>query len=232
MQGDEWIKTLADAGRVKFTYQELPGDGTFITDVLASLRAEAFGKGTDRLGDEVDARGQGSRLGVSAIKQRRNMLDGICEEAVEILRNSNVSAAAFAVLKKMTPIRQIEAAEHMHATGTFSVRFAQALLEVTRPELLVETSPKPKPTIEATSLAAQAMLEQETDLLIRELKAVEESYGTDMLTLSICAYIERLLSNPRVEKHLEKHHPDILRELRALLADVKPQKDKSSEAAA
>jgi hypothetical protein len=153
-------------------------------------------------------------------------------EAIEILRNSNVSAAAFAALKKMKPIRQIEAAEHMHATGTFSVRFAQALLEVTRPELLVETSSKPKPTIEATSVAAQAMLEQEMDLLIRELKAVEESYGTDMLTLSIaCGYVERLLSNARVEKHLDKHHSDILRELRALLADVK-QKDKSSEAAA
>jgi hypothetical protein len=77
------------------------------------------------------------------------------------------------------------------------------------------------------------MLEQETDLLIRELKAVEESYGTDMLTLSIaCGYVERLLLNPRVEKHLEKHHSEIVRELRALLADVKPSKDKSSEAAA
>jgi hypothetical protein len=135
-------------------------------------------------------------ISVSAIRQQRNMLDGICDEAIEILRNSNVSAAASAALKKMKPIRQIEAAEHMHATGMFSVRFAQALLEVTRLELLVETSSRPKPTIEATSLAAQAMLEQETDLLIRELQAVEESYGTDMLTLSIaCGYVERLLSN-------------------------------------
>ncbi len=121
----------------------------------------------------------------------------------------------------------------MHATGTYSVRFAQAMLEVTRPEFLVETILKRKPTLEATSRAAQAMLEQETDLLIRELKAVEESYGTDMLTLSItCGYIERILANSRVEKHLEKHHPDILGELRALLAEVKPQKDKSSETAA
>ena len=72
-----------------------------------------------------------------------------------------------------------------------------------------------------------------TDLLIRELKAVEESYGTDMLTLSIaCGYVERLLGNPRVAKHLEWHHPDILGELRTLLMEVKPQKDKNSETAA
>jgi hypothetical protein len=47
-----------------------------------------------------------------------------------------------------------------------------------------------------------------------------------------CGYVERLLSNSRVEKHLDKHHSDILGELRTLLADVKPQKGKSPEVAA
>jgi hypothetical protein len=31
MRDEEWIKTLADSRRVKFTYQELPDDGAFIT---------------------------------------------------------------------------------------------------------------------------------------------------------------------------------------------------------
>jgi hypothetical protein len=39
-------------------------------------------------------------------------------------------------------------------------------------------------------------------------------------------YVERLLSNPRIERHLDKHHPDILGELRTLIAEVKPQKTK------
>jgi hypothetical protein len=30
MPSDEWIKTLADGRRVKFTYQELPNKGVFI----------------------------------------------------------------------------------------------------------------------------------------------------------------------------------------------------------
>src|SRR5216684_7702367 len=46
-------------------------------DVLASLRAEAFGKGTDRLGDEVDARGHGSRRP----PPREHIVHGICTEA-------------------------------------------------------------------------------------------------------------------------------------------------------
>jgi hypothetical protein len=35
MSDDEWIKTLADGRQVKFTYQELPADGAFITAQLA-----------------------------------------------------------------------------------------------------------------------------------------------------------------------------------------------------
>src|SRR5258705_1126139 len=46
-------------------------------NVLASLRAEAFGKGTDRLGDEVDARGQGSRRRLP----REHVVHSICTEA-------------------------------------------------------------------------------------------------------------------------------------------------------
>jgi len=35
MSDEEWIKTLADGRQVKFTYQELPADGAFITAQLA-----------------------------------------------------------------------------------------------------------------------------------------------------------------------------------------------------
>jgi hypothetical protein len=35
MQDQEWIKTLEDGRKVKFIYQELPGDGAFITAQIA-----------------------------------------------------------------------------------------------------------------------------------------------------------------------------------------------------
>jgi hypothetical protein len=46
-------------------------------DVLASLRAEAFGKGTDRRCDEVDAGGHGRRRR----PPREHIVHGICTEA-------------------------------------------------------------------------------------------------------------------------------------------------------
>jgi hypothetical protein len=58
--------------------QEGPDDLTSAhhPDVLADLSAEAFGKGTDRLGDEVDARGHGSRRRLP----REHIVHGICTE--------------------------------------------------------------------------------------------------------------------------------------------------------
>jgi len=163
---------------------------------------------------------------VGSIRKKRDMLDGICPEAIEILRNSHMTADAFAVLRKMKPIRQIEAAEHMLAGGTYTVLFTKALLEVTRPELLVEVPTSRK--IDAKSAGARVMLEQETDFLLRDLKAVEDSYGTDILILKMsCRYVERLLENGRVERHLSKHHPDILNALRGLLSEVAPEKAKA-----
>jgi len=165
-------------------------------------------------------------VNVSSIRKKRDMLVGICPEVVELLRNNHVTADAFGVLRKMRPIRQIEAAEHMIASGTFSVLFAKALLEVTRPELLLE--PPSSRNIEAGSAGARALLEQENDSLLKDLKNIEASYGTDILTLSIVlGYIERLLGNIRVERHLMKYHSDILLSLRALLSEVKPEKAKA-----
>jgi hypothetical protein len=35
MPDEEWIKALPDGRKVKFVYQELPGDGAFITAQIA-----------------------------------------------------------------------------------------------------------------------------------------------------------------------------------------------------
>jgi RepB plasmid partitioning protein/ParB/Sulfiredoxin domain len=198
-----------------YTYNKRVNHIPPVAEHFMILKALSSGVSEERIAQVLN-------VDVSAIRQKRKLLDGICPEAVEILRNSDVCAGTFAILKKK-PIRQIEAAEHMHATGTFSIMFAKALLEVTRPEFLLEETSKRK--IEATSAAAQAMLEQETESLIRDMKAVENSYGTDVLTLSIaCGYLERLIGNLRVEKHLAKHHSDIAAELRSLLSEVKPER--------
>lgn len=67
------------------------------------------------------------------------MLDGICREAVEILKTRQFSPNLFGVLKKMKALRQIEVAELLAAASNFSVPYAKALLAATPPELLVDS---------------------------------------------------------------------------------------------
>ena len=202
-----------------YTYNKRVNHAPPIAQHFMILKALKNGVTEERLATALN-------VDVGQIRKRRDMLDGICPEAVDILRNSPVTADAFALLRKMKPIKQIEAAEHMLASSTYTVLFARALLEVTRPELLAEMWASRK--LDPKSGGTRVMLEQETDFLLRDLKAVEDSYGTDILILTVSRrYIERLLGNNRVERHLSKHHPDILNTLRSLASDVHVEKTKA-----
>jgi hypothetical protein len=202
-----------------YTYNKRVNHAPPVAQHFMILKALKNGVSEERIATALN-------VNVGSIRKKRDMLDGICPEAIEILRNSHMTADAFAVLRKMKPMRQIEAADYMFAGGNYSVIFAKALLQVTAPEFLVEV-PTPR-KIDAKSVGARIMLEQETDFLLRDLKAVEDSYGTDILILTMsCRYIERLLENGRVDRYLSKHHPDILNALRALLSEVGPEKAKA-----
>lgn len=159
-------------------------------------------------------------VSLESIRAKRDLLNGICSEVVPILADKDLSPQVFCILRKMRPIRQIEAAEHMVARGTFTVPFAKALLAVTKPEMLEEHAAVDK-KLQATSIAARSMLEEENEFLLRDLKTVEESYGTDVLTLTVaCGYLDRLLKNAKIEHYLERNHTDILQTLKKMLADT------------
>jgi hypothetical protein len=159
-------------------------------------------------------------VSIESIRARRDMLNGVCPEAIQVLIDKPVTPQVFLILRKMKAIRQIEAAEHMVAGGTYTIPFAKALLAVTKPEML-EEQPSSR-QLEATSSAARSMLKEENEFLLRDLKSVEESYGTDVLTLTVSmGYLERLLGNPKIERYLERYHLDILQTLQKIVSDGK-----------
>jgi hypothetical protein len=177
-------------------------------------KALSRGLTEQRLADALDVK-------IDAIRRTTTMLEGICPEVIEILREKDFPACGFGVLRKMKPFRQIEAAEHMVASAKYTVSFATALLAMTPPELLVDAPQSRK--IKEKSAEVQALLIEETDSLVRDLKDAEASYGTDILALTVaCGYLQRVLKNRRIEKHLEKRFPEILNTLRSIVAEVKP----------
>jgi hypothetical protein len=157
-------------------------------------------------------------VNVKSIQMRRDLLNGICPEAVHLLRSRKVAIGAFAILRKMKPVRQVEAVEHMIAGAMYSVAFARALLAVTKPELLMK--PLSKSKITANSKAAKEMLGLETERLVRDLKTIEDSYGQDVLALTVCfGYVKRLLANAQVERYLTRNHSEVLQAVREAIED-------------
>jgi ParB-like chromosome segregation protein Spo0J len=154
---------------------------------------------------------------IKRIKTKRTLLDGVCPEVAEMLKDKSVDAAVFALLRKMKPLRQIEAVELMLAMNNFTARYAQALLAATRREDLAQPD-RPK-KIHGLSAEQMARMEREMDGLQREFKAVSASYGDTVLNLVVAAgYVSSLIGNCRVSGYLERHHPEILTEFRAIVA--------------
>jgi len=119
---------------------------------------------------------------VQSIRRKRHLLDGICAEVAEILKDKHISIHTFTELKKMLPLRQIEAAELMVAMNKYTISYAKSLLAATPPSQLVESA-KPK-SVKGLSEEQIALMERESVNLEREFKIAEKSYGTDLSTLS------------------------------------------------
>jgi len=63
-----------------------------------------------------------------SIQRKARLLDGICKEAIAILKDKPCTAAVFETLRKMKALRQIEAAELVVNANNFSVAYISAIL--------------------------------------------------------------------------------------------------------
>ena len=117
-------------------------------------------------------------LDVVTIHRRFRMLDGICAEAVELLKDTPCPLKVFDLLRQMAPTRQVEAAELMIGQNNFSSMFAKALLIAT-PEKQVVDPRKRKPSgANAVTSEQIARMERELVNLQSQVKSIEDSYGT------------------------------------------------------
>ena len=158
---------------------------------------------------------------VTSIVRKRRLLEGICTEVADILKDKHVAIPTFAELRKMVPLRQIEAADLMVAMNKFTTSYARSLVAATPQAQLVELD-KPK-RVRGLSDEQIAMMERESVSLQREFRIAEKSYGADHLDLVLSnGYVGKLLGNARVVRYLAQHHRDILTEFQKLAAGVSP----------
>lgn len=154
-------------------------------------------------------------LDIQSIRRRARLLNGICPEAAELMKETNAPMVVFDVLRLMKPLRQIEAAELMVGQHNFSRQFANALLVATPEHQLVKSKRAPKAA--APSREQMIRLERELSALQAQIKTVEETFGIETLHLTVAKrYLSRLLGSGRLVRWLAQYRPEYLGEFQAI----------------
>ena len=154
---------------------------------------------------------------IQDVKASMTLLDGIHAEAADLLKDKTVSPKAIRLLKKVTAVRQIEIAEFMISANNFTAGYAEALVLGTPKDQLV--NPEESKKKKGMTREEIAKMEEEMETLEREVKAVDQAYGENMLHLTLArGYIKRLIDNAKVVRFLNSNYPDIFHEFEAIAA--------------
>ncbi len=156
-------------------------------------------------------------IDVKAVQRRSKMLDGIAPEAVDILKDRPVNPQVFDTLRKMKPERQFATAELMASMNNFTGAYAKAILAATRQEDLARPE-RPK-KVQGVTPEQMARMERELETLNKDFRAVEATFGDDVLHLVLASrYIERLIANDAISAYVEKKYPELLVEFHNIVA--------------
>lgn len=154
-------------------------------------------------------------LKVQDIRGNLSLLDGIHPEAVELLKDKQICHSAIRQFKKVTPLRQIEMAELMVSANIFTRPYAEALVMGTPKDQL--TKPDKLKKIKGLSAEEIARMEQEMKAIEPNFKTVEQSYGENVLNLTLArGYVKKLLQNAKVVRFLSSRHADIFIEFESV----------------
>lgn len=206
--GEANVVCLVSTDDEGFTYNKRVNRLAIIQEHKMVLKAVERGVPEERIAKALN-------IDVSTLRHKLHLLDGICQEAAELLKDKHVATNTFWLLRKMASFRQIEAAELMIAMNKYTTGYARALLAATPQSQLVETT-KPK-VIKGLTDDQVALMERESASLEREFKIAEQSYGTDHLDLVLAkGYLTKLLNNSRIVRYLAQRHQDLLAEFQKI----------------
>lgn len=210
--GEETVTCLVATDDESFTYNKRISRLATIQEHKMILRAIERGVPEARIAAALN-------VDVALIRRKRTLLNGICPEAAELLKDKHCPVNSFRSLRKMKPLRQIQAAELMIAANNYTVAYSEAILAATDADDLVD--PATRADAPGVTREQAERMKAEMASLQKNIKLIEGTLGPDHLRLVVAGrYVERLLKNDRLVRYLEKHHGEILGELRQIVAGL------------
>lgn len=213
--GKQEVECLVSTDDESYTYNKRVNRLSSVQEHKMVVRAIDRGVSAAKLANALN-------LEVTSIQRRFRLLDGICKEVEVLLSDKPCPMLTLEILKKMKPLRQIEAGELMIGQQNYTSNFARALLHATPPEQLVA----PKATGRKKDAARDQVAKLERELASLQAKTMfeEETFGVDNLVLTVAkGFVARLVESPLVSGWLKRNHPEYLAEFNKLAsADAYP----------
>jgi hypothetical protein len=222
--GEMQVACLVSTDDETFTYNKRVNRLATVQQHRMVTRAIERGVSEERIAEVLN-------ISPFTVSQSKRLLDGICTEVAEILKDKFVAKNAFWIFRRMKPFRQVEAAEIMVAMNRFTLGYARALLAATPPDQ-IEFRGRRVRKVKGLSDKQLGLIEKEASSLERELRLAEKSYGTDHLDLVLAkGYLGKLLRSAQVVRYLAQYNGEILGEFQRIIeidAAPHPPQHKSS----
>ena len=208
------IPCLLSSDDENYTYNKKINRLATIQEHFMIRRAIDQGVDEERLASALN-------IDIKSIRSKINLLNGICPEVIELLKDCELSPNVFSLLKKMKSVRQIECAELMTTLNNLTVPYAKALLMTTPPNMLVDSKKISKKT--SNSFEAIRKIEIDSANLHLHIKLLEQNYAQDTLNSVLATgYLKKLLGNNNIKNYLEKNHTEIFSEFESILKSSSP----------
>ncbi|WP_431258539.1 plasmid partitioning protein RepB C-terminal domain-containing protein [Roseateles chitinivorans] len=198
-----WLEApcLASTDDEGYTYNNRVNRLSSVQEHLMIRRAIDRGVSPERIAKALS-------VDVSHILKKNSLLDGLCSEVIDLLRDKNFSVELARVLRKMKPPRQIECAELMVSANKLSVSYGEALLVASPPSSLID-GPHVR-NMRGVTPEQMSRMEREMANLQGQYRLVEQSYGQDVLNLVLTrGYLKKLLANEKIARYLRLHQPEM-----------------------
>lgn len=209
VQGHSAARCLIATDDEAFTYNHKVNRLSAIQEHFMIKRAIKNGVSETRIARTLN-------IDLASIKQKRDLLDGTCSEAVELLRDKRAGAGVLREIRKVKPMRQIEMAELICASHNYSAGYAKCLIAATPQDQLLEPD-RPK-ELRGLSTEDIARMEHEMETLGKDFKVIEETHGKNTLNLVVLnGYLKRLLDNARIVRFLSQNHHELLTEFQKIV---------------
>ena len=207
--GIKEVDCLVSTDDESFTYNKHVNRLSNVQEQKMISKAIDKGVSVERLAKVLDMK-------PANIRNKKNMLNGICQEAIDLLKDKIVSVKVFEYLTKMTEERQIEAVNLLIDSRNYSTSFIRSIWLASTDDQLVR--PRRKKIEADIDFANFGKLEQEINNLHGQYEEIEDGYGLNVLNFTLLkGYLKKVVMNCRVNRYLRINNPDILDQLEGII---------------